>query len=63
MFTLYDGKDNPKRMEEAKRRAHLVADAPRMLIYLEQIIYMYSRGIKPSVGMIKEIESLIQKHQ
>lgn len=44
------------------KNAALIADAPEMLGKLKIIIGMYAKGIKPSVGMINEVESLIEKH-
>jgi len=51
-----------KDIKEAIKVGKLIADAPLLLYKLELLLMMYAKGIKPSVGMIKEIESLIEKH-
>ena len=44
------------------KNLRLISDAPILLNKLKLILGMYAKGITPSVGMIKEVESLIQKH-
>lgn len=49
--------------DKAEQLAELIVDAPVMYRKLELMLGFYAKGIKPSVGMINEIEALIQKHK
>lgn len=52
----------PTGNELTEKNLEFILDSPKMFNLLEKVHFMYSKGIKPSVGFINEIETLIKNH-